>query len=96
MDKLIKKLVEEFENEKNRFKKESEKINKKAKIVAKVNENGNVEILEVSGSKSALLATICIILEEMEKYSEDSAEHMAEVILTSLKMKKEIEEKIND
>ena len=90
MDNLIKKLVEDFKKERKKNEHESEKTNKEAKIVAKVNEEGNVEVLGVSGNQSALLSTICIILREMEKHSEDSAEHMAMIILTALEMEKEL------
>ena len=93
MDELIKELVEDFKKKEKEIEHESEKTNKASKIVAKVNENGGVEVLGVSGSQSALLSTICIILKEMARHSEDSAEHMAIVILTALKMEKEIEGK---
>lgn len=96
MDNLIKELVEEFKKEKKEIEHESEKINNASKIVAKVNENGETEILGVDGTQSALLSTICIILEEMARHSEDSAERMAVVILVALKMIKEIEEEKND
>lgn len=92
MDNLIKELVKEFTQEKKKVEKEEKKVNKANKIVAKVNENGEVEILGVSGVKSALLATICIILKEMAKDDNDTAENMAMVILTALKMEKEINE----
>lgn len=90
MDNLIKELVEEFKKEQSKFKNKSEKINKANKIVAKVNKNGDVEVLGVSGNKSALLSTICLILRNMEEHSEDSAEHMAMIILTALEMEKEM------
>ncbi len=90
MDNLIKELVEDFKKEKKKIEKESEKRNKESKIVAKVNENGDVEVLEVNGSLSALLSTLCLILSEMEKYSDDSAENMVKVILTALEMEKKM------
>ncbi len=90
MDNLIKELVEDFKKEKKKIEKESEKRNKESKIVAKVNENGDVEVLEVNGSLSALLSTFCLILSEMEKYSDDSAENMVKVILTALEMEKKM------
>ncbi len=93
MDNLIKKLVEDFKKEEKKVEKESEKCNKENKIVAKVNKNGDLEILGVSGNQSALLSIICIILREMEKYSNDSAEDMAMIILTALKMEKEMYER---
>lgn len=89
MDDLIKKLVEEFKEEK-KIEKATEEIDKANKIVAKVNKNGNVEVLGVSGRQTSLLATICLLLKEIEKYSDDSAEDMAMTILTALKMGKEI------
>lgn len=92
MDDLIKEVVEDFKKQENKVEKATEKISKASKIVAKVNENGGVEVLGVSGSQSALLSTICIILRRMEKYSDDSAEHMAMIILTALEMEKEIHE----
>ena len=92
MDNLIKELVEDFKKQEDKVKKHCEKLNKANKIVCKVNENGGVEILGVSGSQSALLSTICLILREMEKHSDDSAEHMAMIILTALEMEKEINE----
>lgn len=92
MDNLIKELVEDFKKEKNKVEEAIEKINKENKIVAKVDKNGNVEILGVSGNQTVLLSTICIILREMEKHSDDSAEHMAMVILTALEMEKEMHE----
>lgn len=88
MDELIKELVEDFKKQEDKVEKLSEKLNNANKIVAKVNEKGCVEILEVSGSLSSLLSTICLILEEMEKHSDDSAEHMAKLILTVLEMEK--------
>ena len=90
MDNLIKELVEDFKKKKKKIEKEDKKRNKATKIVAKANENGDVEVLGVDGSESALLSTICLILTEMSKYSENSAEHMAMIILTALKMKEEI------
>ena len=84
MDELIKKT------KKIALKRKVKKTNKEAKIVAKVNEEGNVEVLGVSGNQSALLSTICAILHEMEKHSEDSAENMAKIILIALKMEKEM------
>ena len=92
MDNLIKELVKEFTQEKKKIEKEEKKVTKANKIVAKVNENGDVEILGVSGNKSALLSTICLILREMEKHDKDTAECMAMIILTALKMEKEINE----
>ena len=90
MDNLIKELVEDFKKQEDKVEKHCEKLNKANKIVAKVDENGAVEILGVSGGQSALLSTICIILREMEKHSDDSAEHMAMIILTALEMEKEM------
>ena len=49
-----------------------------------------MEILGVSGVKSSLLATICLILKEMAKGDNDIAENMARVILTALEMEKEL------
>lgn len=92
MDNLIKQLVEDFKKQENKIEEATEKINKANKIVAKVNKNGGVEILGVSDNQSALLYTICIILREMEKHSDDSAEHMAMIILTALEMEKEMYE----
>lgn len=89
MDKLIKELVEDFKKEK-KVEEATEKINKENKIVAKVNKNGGVEILGVSGNQSALLSTICLILRNIEEHSEDSAEHMAMIILAALEMEKEM------
>lgn len=89
MDNLIKELVEDFKKEK-KVEEAGEKINKENKIVAKVNKNGDVEILGVSGNQSALLSTICMILREIEKHSDDSAEHMAMIILSALEMEKEM------
>ena len=91
MDNLIKELVEDFKKEKKKVEKEEEKTNNANKIVAKVNENGDVETLIVSGSKSALLSTICVILKEMAKNdNNDSAERMAKVILIALEMEREL------
>lgn len=92
MDNLIKELVEDFKKEKKKVEEPTEKINKEAKIVAKVNKNGGVEIFGISGNQSSLLSTICIILREMEKHSDDSAEHMAMIILTALEMDIELNE----
>ena len=91
MDDLIKELIEDFKKEK-KVEEATEKISKEAKIVAKVNKNGGVEILGVSGSKTALLSTICVILRNMEEHDEDSAEDMAKIILTVLEMEKEMHE----
>lgn len=79
-----------LKNKKRKIEKESEKTNKASKIVAEVNENGGIEVLGVDGTQSALLSTICIILKEMARHSEDSAERMAKVILIALEMEKEI------
>ena len=92
MDNLIKELVEDFKKQEKKVEEATEKIDKEAKIVAKVNKNGDVEILGVSGSKTALLSTICVILSNMEEHDEDSAEHMAKIILTALEMEKEVHE----
>ena len=89
MDDLIKKLVEELKEEK-KIEEATEEIDKANKIVAKVNKNGNVEVLGVSGNPSALLSTICLILREMEKHSDNTAENMAMIILTTLEMEKEM------
>ena len=90
MDNLIKELVEDFKKQEKKIEKESEKRNKENKIAVKVNKKGDVEVMAVYGSESALLSTICLILEEMSKYSKNSAEHMAMMVLTGLKMKDEI------
>lgn len=90
MDNLIKELVKEFKKQENKIKKESEKCDKANKIVAKVNENGDVEVLGIDGSQSSLLSTICVILKEIEKNGGGSAEHMAKVILITLEMEKEM------
>ena len=90
MENLIKELVEDFKKEKKKVEETTEKINKANKIVAKVNKNGGVEILGVSGNQSVLLSTICLILREIEKHSDDSAEHMALIILRALQMEKEM------
>ena len=92
MDDLIKELIEDFKKQEKKVEEATEKIDKEAKIVAKVNKNGDVEILGVSGSKTALLSTICVILSNMEKHSDDSAEDMAKIILTVLEMEKEVHE----
>lgn len=92
MDNLIKELVEDFKKQEKKVEKISEKVNNKNKIVVKVNEKGCVEVLGVSGSQSALLSSICLILQEMEKYSDNTAEHMAMIILTALEMEKKINE----
>ena len=92
MDNLIKELIEDFKKEEKKVEEASEKISKSSKIVAKVNENGHVEVLGVSGSKPALLSTICLILCNMEEHDTDSAEHMAKIILTTLEMKKKIDD----
>lgn len=88
MDNLIKELVEEFKKERGNLKKKCEKINKEAKIVAKVDEKGNLGVLEIVGQQAAVLSVICGILKAMEKYGGDSAEHMAAIILTALEMGK--------
>ena len=93
MDDLIKELVADFKKQEKKVEEATEKIDKEAKIVAKVNKNGGVEILGVSGSQSALLSTICTILRQMEKHSEDSAEHMAMIILTALETEKKMHER---
>lgn len=90
MDNLIKELVEEFKKEKKKIEKEEKKVSKANKILVKVNENGDVETFGVSGTKSSLLSTICIILKEMAKDDNDTAENMAMVILTALKIEKEL------
>ena len=90
MDNLIKELVEDFKKQEKKVEEATEKIDKEAKIVAKVNKNGGVEILGVSGTQSALLSTICLVLREIEKHSEDSAEHMTMIILTALEMEKKM------
>ena len=95
MDNLIKELVEDFKKEK-KLDKEVEKMNKASKIVAEVDENGCVKVLGISGSQSVLLSTICLILQEMARHSDDSAEHMAMIILTALEMRKEMEKETND
>ena len=84
MDELIKELVEDFKKQE----KKDEKDNKGTKIVAKVNKNGCVKILGISGNQVSLLSTICLILREMEKYSDDSAEDMAMMIAKALEMEK--------
>lgn len=90
MDNLIKEIVEDFKKEEKKLDKKVEKMNKGSKIVANVNENGCVEALVISGSQSALISTICLILQEMAKQSDDSAEHMAMIILGALEMRKEM------
>lgn len=92
MDNLIKELVEDFKKQKDKVEKKSKEINNANKIVAKVNEKGCVEVLGVSGSQSALLSTICLILQEMEKHSDYSAKQMAMIILTALEMEKKIDD----
>ena len=89
MDNLIKKLVEDLKKEEKKLDKECEKMNKASKIVANVDENGCVEVLGVSGDQSTLLSTICLILQEMARHSDDSAEYMAMIVLTALEMRKE-------
>ena len=90
MDDLIKELTEEFKKEKKKIEGENKKINKANKIVAKVNEEGCVEVLEIRGNTQAILSTICVILQRMEEYSDDSATNMAGIILTALEMWKEM------
>lgn len=90
MDNSIKELVEDFKKQEDKVEKESEKCDIANKIVAKVNEKGNVEVLGVSGSQSSLLSTICVILKEIEKNGGDSAEHMAKIIFIALEMEKEL------
>ena len=92
MDDLIKELVEDFKKERKKIARENKKINKSSKIVAKVNEEGCVEVLEIRGSRDAILSTICIILQNMEEYGGDSATNMATIILTALEMEKKIHE----
>ena len=89
MDDLIKELVEDFKKEK-KVEEATEKTNKEIKIVFKSDEKGDVEVLELSGQESSLLAGICAILETMEKQSSNSAEHMATLILSALEMGKEM------
>lgn len=89
MDNLIKELVEEFKKQEKKIGHESEKRNKENKIAVKVNKKGDVEVMAVYGSESALLSTICLIFKEMSKYSENSAEHMAMIVLSALKTEKE-------
>lgn len=88
MDELIKELVEDIKKQKKVVEKISEKNNKGTKIVAKVNKNGCVEILGISGSEVALLSTICLILQQMEKHCDDSAENMAMMIAKAFEMEK--------
>lgn len=88
MDEMAKELVYEFKKQKKEVEKISEKTNKSTKIVFKANEKGYVEVVEINGSQTALLSAVCIILQEMEKFSDDSAEHMAMIILTALEMEK--------
>ena len=90
MDNLIKELVSELKKDEQKYEDESKKINKENKIVAKVNKNGCVEVLGVSGRQSSLLASICLILKEMGKHSDDTALDMAKIILLTLEMEKEI------
>lgn len=90
MDNLIKELIEDFKKQENKVEKEEEKISKASKIVAKVNEEGIVEVLGVNGSKSALLSTICLILHNIADHSDDSAKDMAKIILIALEMEKEM------
>ena len=88
MDELIKELVEDLKKQEKKVEKISEKTNKSAKIVFKANEKGDVEVVGISGSQTALLSAICVILDQMEKSCDDSAEHMATIILTTLEMEK--------
>lgn len=90
MDNLIKELVSEFKKDEQKYEDESKKNNKENKIVAKVNKNDCVEVLEVSGRQPALLASICLILKEMGKHSDDTALDMAKIILLTLEIEKEI------
>lgn len=94
MNELINELVEEFKKQEKQIEKKSEKTDKSSKIVFKANEKGNVEVLGVNGSQTGLLSAICVILQEMEKQTDDSAEHMAKVVLTTLEL--EMEKKKND
>lgn len=96
MDNLIKELVEDIKKEEKKLDKKVEKTSKANKIVANVDENGCVEVLGVSGNQLALLFTICLILQEMARHSDDSAEYMAKIILTALEMRKEMEKENND
>ena len=73
--------------------KDSEKINKASKIVAKFNENGEAEVLTVTGTEASLLSTICIILQEIERCGGCSAVNMTKHILTVLEKVKEKEER---
>ena len=92
MSDLIKELIEEFKKEKKKIEHETKKINKANKIVAKVNEEGCVEALEIRGNREAILSTICVILQRMEEYGDDSATNMAMTILTALEIRKEMDE----
>lgn len=92
MDKLIEELVEEFKKQDKKIDKMTKKQDCSVKIVAKTNENGCVEVLGINGSQTALLSMIVLILQEMEKHADDSAENMATIILTALKMVKKIHE----
>lgn len=90
MNDLIKEITEEFKKEKKKIDRENKKTNKANKIVAKVNEEGCVEILEISGNEQAILSTICVILQNIEECGGDSATNMATIILTALEMRKEM------
>lgn len=89
MDNLIKEVVEDFKKQRKKIEKECKKCNKETKIVFKSDEKGNVEVFAVSGQEQALLSAMCVILKEIEKYTDDSVEHMAKIILTTLEMEKE-------
>ena len=90
MDDLIKKLVEEFIKENKNVDNEKKEIDKACKIVAKANEEGGIDKLEIKGNEVALLSMICTILENMEEYGNDTATNMAMIILSTLEMEKEM------
>lgn len=96
MANLIKELVEDFKKAEKKLDKKVEKMNKASKIAANVDENGCVEVLAVSGSQPVLLSIICLILQEMARHSDDSAEHMAMIVLSALKVRKEMRKENND
>lgn len=89
MDDLIKKLTSEFIKRNKNVDNEEKEIPKECKIVAKANEEGGIDTLEIEGNVVALLSMICTILKNMEKYGNDTATNMAMIILSSLEMVKE-------
>ena len=90
MDNLLKELVDEFKKEEKKYEKKGKEINKACKIVAESNEDGSVGSGEIKGNQQAILSMIRIILKNMEEYGEDSATNMAAIILTTLEIRKEM------